>query len=58
MSQIVTVLGSVLTLVRTAVGAMTNLWVFGVAVGFFVIGLAISFVGGLLNKRGGRRRRR
>lgn len=56
MAVVVTLLSSILTLVRTAVGGLTELWVFGVAVGFAVIGLAIGFISGLLNKRRGRRR--
>ena len=56
MATIVSMLSSILTLVRTTVGGLTSLWVFGVAVGFAVIGLATSFIASLLNKRRGRRR--
>lgn len=56
MSVIVTMLSSILGLVRTTVGGLTDLWIFGVAVGFAVIGLATTFIASLLNKRRGRRR--
>lgn len=56
MALIVSTLSSILTLIRTTVGAMTGLWVFSVAVAFAVIGLTIRFVGGLLNKRGGKKK--
>lgn len=56
MATIVSILSSILALVRTTVGGLTELWVFGVSVGFAVIGLAIAFISGLLNKRRGRRR--
>lgn len=57
MALVVSTMSAILTLVRTTVGGLTGLWVFAVAVAFFVIGLAIRFIGGLLNKRGGRRRK-
>lgn len=56
MATIVSLLSSILALVRTTVGGLTDLWVFGIAVGFAVIGLATGFISGLLNKRRGRRR--
>lgn len=56
MATIVAMLSSILGLVRTTVGSLTELWVFGVAVGFAVIGLATTFIASLLNKRRGRRR--
>lgn len=49
--------GDILGLVRTSAAAISDLWIFPVAVAFFVVGLTISIVARFLNKRRGGRRR-
>lgn len=57
MSTIVTLLGSLVTIFRVGLDGIAGLWVVAVPATFFIIGLAVSFLFGLM-KRGSRRRGR
>lgn len=56
MSSIITALTSLVTLIVSALSELAGLWVVAVAAAFFVIGLAIKFIFGLMGKgKSGRR---
>lgn len=57
LSSLFTWVGEILGLVRTTAAAISDLWIFPVAVAFFVAGLTISIISRFLNKRKGGRRR-
>lgn len=56
MSAIVTALTSLMTLLRTGLAGIAGLWVVAVPATFFVLGLAVTFLFGLI-KRGRKRGR-
>lgn len=56
LSALLSWVGDILALVRTAAGSIAALWVFPVAVGMFIIGLTISVISKFLAKRKGKRR--
>lgn len=49
--------GQILGLVRDSAAAISELWIFPVAVAFFIVGLTISVIAKFLNKRKGGKRR-
>lgn len=57
MSAIITALTSLITMITTALTELAGLWVVAVAAAFFVIGLGIKFIFGLLGKGGKSRRK-
>ncbi len=56
LSYLMSWVGDILGLVRTAAGSIASIWVFPVAVGMFIIGLTISVISKFLAKRKGKRR--
>ena len=56
LSALMSWVGDILSLVRTAAGSIASIWVFPVAVGMFIIGLTISVISKFLAKRKGKRR--
>ena len=57
LTQLFSWVGSILGLVRDTAAAISELWVFPVAVAFFVVGLTIGVIAKFLNKRKGGKRR-
>lgn len=57
LAQLFSWVGDILGLVRSSAAAISELWIFPVAVAFFVAGLTISIIARFLNKRKGGRRR-
>lgn len=57
LTQLFAWVGDILGLVRTTASSISELWIFPVAVAFFVAGLTISIIARFLNKRRGGRRR-
>lgn len=57
LTQLFSWVGDLLGLVRDAAASISELWIFPVAVAFFVAGLTISIISRFLNKRRGGRRR-
>lgn len=57
MSAIITALTSLVTILVSALTSLAGLWVVAVAAAFFVIGLAIKFIFGLMGKGGKGRRK-
>lgn len=55
MSTIVTLLGSLMTLFRVGLDGIAGLWVVAVPATFFILGLAVSFLFGLMKRRSRRR---
>ena len=58
MAEIITALSSLVTIILSALGSLAGLWVVAAAAAFFVIGLAIKFIFGLMGKGGGKGRRK
>lgn len=56
LTQLFSWVGDILGLVRSTAAAISELWIFPVAVAFFVAGLTISIIARFLNKRRSRRR--
>jgi hypothetical protein len=56
MSTIITELASLVTIVKTALTSLAGMWVVAVPAGFFVLGLAVKFLFGLMGR--GKKRRR
>lgn len=56
LSALMSWVGDILGLIRTAAGSIASIWVFPVAVGMFIIGLTISVISKFLAKRKGKRR--
>lgn len=50
MSYIVTALTSLMTLLRTGLAGIAGLWVIAVPATFFVLGLAVKFLYGLIQR--------
>lgn len=57
MSQIVTAITSLITILRTGLVSLAGLWVVAVPATFFVLGLAVKFLFGLMGRKGGKRRK-
>ena len=57
LTQLFAWVGDILGLVRDTAAAISELWIFPVAVAFFVAGLTISIIARFLNKRKGGKRR-
>ena len=56
MSTIITQLASLVTILKTALAGIAGMWVVAVPAAFFVLGLAVKFLFGLMGR--GKKRRR
>lgn len=57
MTQIMTALASLVSVVVSALTSLAGLWVVAIPAAFFVIGLAVKFIFGLMGKGGGKKRK-
>lgn len=55
MSVLVTVLGSLMTVLKTGLAGIAGLWIVVVPATFFILGLAVKFLFGLMGR--GKRRK-